>query len=167
MTATAHGIEIENDSEYAADAPRLIAAARAVIAQHGLDSLSGVQIVLTDDETVRALNATYRDVDSVTDVLSFTAEPLPAEILAETGDAPYLGDLVIAWPYASAQAQTLGHPLSDSIALLVVHGTLHLLGYDHDTPENRAKMWAAQALALAELGISEALVPALEAGGHD
>ncbi|MFN8564627.1 MAG: rRNA maturation RNase YbeY [Anaerolineae bacterium] len=74
----------------------------------------------------------------------------------------YLGDLVIAYPYAAAQAQREGHALDDSLALLVVHGTLHLLGYDHDTPEHRAHMWAAQELALLALGISPEIVPALE-----
>ena len=81
-------------------------------------------------------------------------------------EAPYLGDLVIAYPYASAQATGLGHPLADSLALLVVHGTLHLLGYDHDTTESRAAMWAAQARALTTLNISPEIVPSLEDSAH-
>ena len=67
----------------------------------------------------------------------------------------------------TAQAASLGHDASDSLTLLVAHGTLHLLGYDHDTPERRAEMWAAQERALTALGISLALVPGLEDAAHD
>ncbi len=55
----------------------------------------------------------------------------------------------------------------DSLALLIVHGTLHLLGYDHDTPENRAEMWQQQAIALQTLDIDESIVPTLEDSDHD
>lgn len=167
MAVPANGINLENEGDYLIDVGQLTAAAYTVISQHGLNPLSSVQIVIADNETVRKLNATYRDTDSVTDVLSFTADPLPPEILAQMGEAPHLGDLIIAYPYASAQAFALDHAVGDSLALLVVHGTLHLIGYDHDTPENKAKMWAAQARALSVLGISESIVPALEDASHD
>ena len=57
--------------------------------------------------------------------------------------------------------------MSDSLALLVIHGTLHLLGYDHDTSEHKVEMWAAQEAALHTLGIATNIVPALEAAPHD
>jgi probable rRNA maturation factor len=72
---------------------------------------------------------------------------------------------VIAFPYASAQAAREGHHLGDSLSLLVVHGTLHLIGYDHDTPAARAAMWAAQEAALRALDVPLEIVPALE-GEH-
>lgn len=167
MTAPAHGISVENEAGYPADAARLAEAARTVIVQEGADPASAVGIVISDDETVRRLNAEYRETDSVTDILSFPADPLPLALTAAMDEPPYLGDLIIAHPYAAAQAAALGHDLNDSLGLLVVHGTLHLLGYDHDTPENRAGMWAAQARALDALGISTALVPVLEDASHD
>jgi probable rRNA maturation factor len=167
MTVPAHGIRVENEAGYLIDAVQLTEAAQIVIVQQNADSASTVTIVIESDEAVRALNAEYRGVDSVTDVLSFPAAPLPPELAAELDEPPSLGDLVIAYPYASAQAAALGHPLHDSLKLLVVHGTLHLLGYDHDTPERRAEMWAEQARALDALGISPSLVPSLEDAAHD
>jgi probable rRNA maturation factor len=167
MTTPAHGISVENEAGYAVDAARLAEAAQTVIRQHGIDPASEITIVIADDETVQGLNAEYRGVDSVTDVLSFPADPLPPELADEIGEAAYLGDIVIAYPYAMAQAASLGHDAADSLTLLVAHGTLHLLGYDHDTPERRAEMWAAQERALTALGISLALVPGLEDASHD
>lgn len=67
---------------------------------------------------------------------------LPDELAAE-GDA-YLGDIIIAVPYTRRQAEALGRTLSQELALLVVHGVLHLLGYDHATEEDEAGMWAIQ-----------------------
>ncbi|HRF98864.1 MAG TPA: rRNA maturation RNase YbeY, partial [Aggregatilineales bacterium] len=81
-------------------------------------------------------------------------------------EPPYLGDLIIAYPYAKAQAEKVGQNFTDNLSLLVVHGTLHLLGYDHDTPESKADMWAEQADALRILGISEGIVPPLEDEVH-
>lgn len=153
-------IEVLNEAGYAVDEPRLQAAAETALARHGAAQGSSLTIVVTDDEAVAALNRQYRGVDAPTDVLSFPMDSMP-------GDTPYLGDLVIAYPYAKAQAEREGHALGDSLALLVVHGTLHLLGYDHDTPEHRAAMWAAQEGALMALGIPVEIVPALEDGVHD
>jgi probable rRNA maturation factor len=119
--------------------------------------------VVTDDDSVASLNRQYRNVDAPTDVLSFPAAAPPVELQDEPR---YLGDLVIAYPYASAQAAREGHAFNDSLALLVVHGTLHLLGYDHDTQEHRAEMWAAQEQVLKALHIPVDMVPALESGSH-
>ena len=167
MTTPAHGISVENEAGYTVNASRLAEAAQTVIRQQGTDPASEMTIVIADNDTVQGLNAEYRGVDSVTDVLSFPADPLPPELASEIGEAAYLGDIVIAYPYATAQAAALGHDAADSLTLLVAHGTLHLLGYDHDTSENRAQMWAAQELALQALGIPLTLVPGLEDAPHD
>jgi probable rRNA maturation factor len=153
-------IEVVNEAGYVVDEARLLAAAQAVLDRHEVPENSGMSIAITDDEAVAALNREYRAVDAPTDVLSFPMDGMP-------GENPYLGDLVIAFPYASAQAEREGHALSDSLALLVVHGTLHLLGYDHDSAEGRAQMWEAQETALVALGIPPEIVPALESGVHD
>lgn len=153
-------IEILNDAGYDVDEARLQEVAALVLARHEGNTESDVTIAITDDESITELNRQYRDVDGPTDVLSFPMDAMP-------GDVPYLGDLVIAYPYASAQAAREGHTLDDSLTLLVVHGMLHLLGYDHDTPERRADMWTAQEAALIALGIPVEIVPALEDGVHD
>ena len=117
-------------------------------ATHG----SALTIVVTSDEEVQRLNREFRDVDAPTDVLSFPAEP---EIAPETALEPeiYLGDLVLALPYIERQSLREGHSTNDELLLAVVHGTLHLLGYDHDSIENQAVMWAKQSAALAAMGV--------------
>ncbi len=130
----------------------------------GDDSQAAVTIVLTGDEHVMALNQRFRGINAPTDILSFPADPIP---MPEGADEPrYLGDLVIALPYALAQAERLGHDSSESMALLVIHGMLHLLGCDHDTPERKAEMWTAQTTLLSALGIDPEILPALEANAH-
>jgi probable rRNA maturation factor len=124
---------------------------------------SSLTIVITDNDRVAALNKQYRDVDLPTDVLSFPADEPPVE---EDDEPPYLGDLIVAYPYAAAQAEREGHDLMQSLMLLVAHGTLHLLGYDHGTAANRAEMWAAQDSALSALGVDLSIVPALESYDH-
>lgn len=157
-------IDIQNDADYVAHPERLIQAATIVLNQHDIDRTSGLSIVLTDDDTMRQLNRQHRGMDAPTDVLSFPADPMPDYVIDEP---PYLGDLIIAYPYASKQAEAHQHPLDDSLCLLVVHGTLHLLGYDHDTTENRAEMWAAQAEALQSMDIDTGIVPSLEGHADD
>jgi len=156
-------IDIQNEDDYAIDEEALRRAAITVLTQHQRTEHHALTIVLTDDDTVAELNTTYRSIPAPTDVLSFPAEPMPAEI---AGDVVYLGDLIIAHTYTAAQATREGHAIDDTLSLLVVHGTLHLLGYDHDTPENRATMWAAQGSALTTLGIPTNIVPALEDSPH-
>jgi probable rRNA maturation factor len=105
-------------------------------------------IVLTDDEELHRLNRDFLGVDAPTDVLSFPA----SETDPETG-AAYLGDILLSIPRAEAQAQAAGHSLADEARLLVVHGVLHLLGHDHAEPDDKAKMWKAQADVLDGLGL--------------
>jgi probable rRNA maturation factor len=157
-------IDIQNEHRYTIDRAVLQSAVETVLKRFNVRSNTSLSVVLTTNEAVQALNRQHRNIDIATDVLSFPAEPLPSEIAEE--EAPYLGDLLIAFPYASEQAKKLQHKLEDSFALLVIHGTLHLLGYDHDTPENRAEMWAEQEAILLELGIDTAIVPSLEGGDH-
>ncbi len=106
-------------------------------------------IVLTDDAQLRELNREFLGVDAPTDVLSFPA----SESDPETG-TPYLGDILISIPRAAEQAQGAGHPVEAEVQLLVVHGTLHLLGYDHAEAEEKARMWKAQAEVMSRLGLS-------------
>lgn len=153
-------VEVLNEAEFEIDEARLKMAALTVLARLRAQDEGEMTVAITDNDAVADLNRRFRGVDAPTDVLSFPMDSMP-------GDVPYLGDLVIAYPYAKAQAEREGHGLSDSLALLVVHGTLHLLGYDHDTPERKAEMWAAQESALIALDVPIEIVPALEDGVHD
>ena len=157
-------IEIQNECEYGISVDRLRQAAETVLSRHAVDPATSMTIVIASNKAVANLNRQFRDVDAPTDVLSFPADAPPVDI---PGEPPYLGDLVIAYPYALEQARREGHDPDDSFALLVVHGSLHLLGYDHDTPERRTQMWAAQEEALVALGISPEIVPQFEGSAHD
>jgi probable rRNA maturation factor len=112
-----------------------------------------VSMVITDKETVRQLNRQYRDIDAPTDVLSFQNPPDPD---FPNGDVStfHVGDIVIAYPVAEAQALAAGHTASEEVILLAVHGALHLLGFDHDTPTSKEEMWAAQHQIMTELGLA-------------
>jgi probable rRNA maturation factor len=152
-------VEIQNDGAFALDEARLLRAARYTLARENAVPRSAVTIVVADDDMILALNRQFRGIDVPTDVLSFPADapPVPAP-----DEPPYLGDIVIAYPYAAAQALHEQRALDDSLVLLTVHGVLHLLGYDHDTRERRAAMWTAQAAALNALGVPLTVVPDLE-----
>lgn len=157
-------IDIQNDAGYPVNEGRLLEAVQAALQHQNAPEDCALTIVITDNDEVAALNSQYRGVDAPTDILSFPADAPPITIPDEP---PYLGDMIIAFPYASAQAEREGHVLDDSLALLVVHSCLHLLGYDHDTPETRAEMWEAQAEILEALHIPAHYLPALEAGLDD
>jgi rRNA maturation RNase YbeY len=98
-----------------------------------------ISIVLENDEQIRILNKAYRDLDEPTDVLSFSS----GEIDLDTG-SPYLGDVVISFPRAKAQATEQGHSIKKEIATLIVHGLLHLAGYDHANIKQEKKFFTLQ-----------------------
>lgn len=157
-----YGIDVQNDEDYPISAEGLQHAAEIVLAQQAAAPGSSMTIVITTDEAVAALNREFRGLDMPTDVLSF-----PSDMPAFDDEPPYLGDLVIAYPYTASVAAREGHDLAETLLLLVIHGALHLLGYDHDTTERRAAMWKAQESALKVAGISPDIVPALEGETHD
>ena len=149
-------VDVDPATSHLLDEIILVQAARATLqTAHRVDASMSIAIV--DDETSRELNARHRGIDAATDVLSFgsqsTADPplvVPDALQAEL--AHYIGDLVIALPYAQRQAERYGATLAAELRLLVVHGTLHLLGYDHDTPAAQNEMWQLQATILAPFG---------------
>lgn len=109
---------------------------------------SELSIVLSNDQRLHELNREYLDIDAPTDVLSFPSDELDPE-----SSALYLGDVILSYQRASAQAQAAGHGLKDELQLLTVHGVLHLLGYDHVEPDQKAAMWGVQADILQKLGV--------------
>jgi len=107
-------------------------------------------IVVTDDATVRELNRRYAGEDAPTDVLSFSlreGEPFPRP----GRRPPPLGEVVVSLPTAERQARAAGRPLRQEVAHLLVHGILHLLGYDHARPEEEREMRAREEAILARL----------------
>ena len=101
-------------------------------------------IIITDDAQVHELNRNFRGVDAPTDVLAFAMWEKP-QLSSMISEIPVcLGDVIVSYPRAEIQSLEEGHSVEDELALLIVHGVLHLLGYDHETPEDKAAMWAKQ-----------------------
>jgi probable rRNA maturation factor len=116
---------------------------RQVLRAEGVRSPYELSVVFTDSETVQRLNRDYRGVDEPTDVLAFCMLPekgaAPSFALPPDGVAR-LGEVIISYPQAIAQAKEQGHSLQRELALLVIHGILHLLGYDHEESGEGKKM---------------------------
>lgn len=106
-----------------------------------------VSVLYTDDSFIRELNDQYRGEDGATDVLSFPMMS-PEEMDIASGFPEVLGDIVISLDTAERQAEERGVSLREEVGLLLIHGCLHLLGYDHDDPSEEAIMWRKQQTAL-------------------
>ena len=120
----------------------------AVLAHFDIRQDQELQIKISTDDVLQTLNLQYHDIDAPTDVLSF---PIGFEN-PETG-RHYLGDILVSYPQAERQAEQAGHSTENEVRLLVVHGVLHLMGYDHGTPEEKDEMWSVQDELLEKLGI--------------
>lgn len=135
-------VEIQVDPPFAAhvNVDRIDAATRRTLAVAGVDGAVEVSIVVTSDEAVQALNRTYRGQDKVTDVLSFSqgddGPPLPPDL------PRLLGDVIIAYPQVIVQAARAGWGTDDELEWLIIHGLLHLLGYEDEDEDGRIAMWA-------------------------
>lgn len=135
------------------------AAARAAVAAAAASAPgpAEVGIVFSDDATVQRLNGTYRGRDAPTNVLAF-----PAEDDAEgPGDVPrLLGDVVLAYETCAREASAAGIPLEDHLRHLVVHGVLHLLGFDHEEDAAAERMERLETAILHDLGVPDPYVKA-------
>ncbi len=157
-------IALEADEEWDSSPswePLIREAAEAAIAESGIPELAEtsrmveLSVRLAGDEEVRALNAHWRGKDKPTNVLSFPmAEPYELRQADEDGPAIMLGDIILAHGVCEREAADKGVGLNQHATHLVVHGTLHLLGYDHEAEADAADMEAREVRALARLGIS-------------
>lgn len=125
-------------------------AVTAALRAAGSRARGGVSLLFTDDARMRALNRQWRGHDKPTNVLSF---PAAAPQAAET--APFLGDVALAYETVAREAADEGKTLAQHVTHLVVHGTLHLLGHDHEVDAEAEAMEALERAALAELGLPD------------
>lgn len=130
-------------------AERLGAVGETVLCQEGVEGQ--VTLVITDDQGIRELNRDFLGIDAPTDVLAFGAQEGDESFVVSPEAQGYLGDVIISYPRAVTQAKELGHPLELEIRLLIVHGLLHLLGYDHAGKAEKTIMWARQDAILRDL----------------
>lgn len=115
---------------------------------------SEVAVVLADDARLAALNRTYRGIDGPTNVLAFPAGDVPPGMCAADAPRP-LGDVIVAYETMRAEADAAGKPLADHLCHLVVHGILHLLGYDHQMEEEAQVMERRETAILASIGFAD------------
>ena len=126
--------------------------AEQVLAIQDVGSDVEMGLVIASQERVRQLNRSYRGKDEPTDVLAFSM--LPAEQTPGVDFPPppdgvqHLGEVIISYPQAVLQAKERQHPIKKEVAVLIIHGVLHLLGYEHDKPELERQMRAREVAIL-------------------
>lgn len=141
---TGYVIELQAEADAAGiDEHALERLAARVLEAESVAQPAELSLLLADDSVVRELNRTYRGTDAATDVLSF-AQGEGERFARPEGQAAHLGDVVISLDTARQQAREFGLGAQDEVAHLLVHGILHLLGYDHAEPEEHAAMFGLQ-----------------------
>jgi len=126
-------IDLDNQTTLHIDLPALEKIASSL-------STKDVELVITDDETMRHLNLEHRGKDSTTDVLSFPlATPFTQQSNASLPLGLPLGSIVISSSYVEDKAIELGHSIQDELSLLLIHGLLHLLGFDHEVDDGKMR----------------------------
>jgi len=149
------GIQIDKDFQKYLDSEWLQRVIEQSLTVKEFDSEVELSLVVTDQETVRKLNQQYRGIDKPTDVLSFAlTEGIPGDdnpFIIPPDGILHLGEVVISYPQAVKQAEENKQTIEQELALLVVHGVLHLLGYDHDEPDREREMKAIEQRVLSEI----------------
>jgi probable rRNA maturation factor len=144
-------IEIANESGVDVDTDAIRTVARHTLDQMGVNPLAELSILLVDADYMAELNHLWMDSEGPTDVLAFPMDDSgvdhgPGE--SGAGEPALLGDIVLCPEVANKQAAAAGHRREDELALLTVHGALHLLGYDHAEPDEEREMFGLQARLL-------------------
>jgi probable rRNA maturation factor len=132
--------------------------AKTTLKAEGISPTAEMGLLITDSKTIHKLNRIYRDMDKPTDVLAFkmTSDKKRGpgtEFISAPDGIIHLGEVVISYPQAVRQAQEQGHDVTHELALLTVHGVLHLLGYDHELPTEEGRMRNREAEILSLLNL--------------
>jgi probable rRNA maturation factor len=143
-------IEVVNESDVDVDVETLGRQARFVIERLRIHPQAELSVVLVGEEAMTDLHVRWMNEPGPTDVLSFPMDELRRPGDDDEPEPGMLGDVVICPQVAQRQAQAAGHARDDEMALLLTHGILHLIGYDHAEPEEHAEMFGLQARLLAE-----------------
>jgi probable rRNA maturation factor len=162
MTSPGINIQVLDDFADLVNEVDLTEAVAAALVAGSAEADANVSVVIADDELVRELNDTHRGLDEHTDVLAFSfthegdyygEEPQDVaedmDFVLPPGESEPLGEVIVSYPQAQRQADTAGHSLEKEMTVLLIHGTLHLLGHDHMEPDDEAIMKPLEAQALA------------------
>lgn len=137
-------IEVNNESGYATDEAEFAALGRYVLDAMHLHPQTDLSILLVGTDVMSELHVQWMDEPGPTDVLSFPMDELRPGLDGEVTPAGLLGDVVLCPEVAALQAREAGHSTMEELLLLATHGILHLLGYDHEEPEEEKEMFALQ-----------------------
>ncbi|HEY41600.1 MAG TPA: rRNA maturation RNase YbeY [Dehalococcoidia bacterium] len=139
---------IDEEYEGELEAGWLQSVAEQVLVAENAAPETELGLVITDQERIQELNLVHLGIDAPTDVLAFPMTPeedsdMP-EFVTPPDGAVHLGEVIISFPQAFMQADEHRHSVKKEVAILIIHGVLHLLGYDHDTPEPEQRMKARE-----------------------
>ena len=164
MTSPDISIQVLDDFADLVNEVDLTEAVAAALVAGSAEDDANVSVVIADDELVRELNDTHRGLDEHTDVLafSFTHEgdyygeerqevAVDQVFVLPPGESEPLGEVIVSYPQAQRQAATAGHSVEKELTVLLIHGTLHLLGHDHMEPDDEAIMKPLEEKALAAI----------------
>ncbi|WP_407386073.1 rRNA maturation RNase YbeY [Ruminococcus sp.] len=125
----------------------------AVLREENFKGNAEVSVTFVDNEEIRSMNRKFRDIDAATDVLSFPLGENGEYDLNPATGAKLLGDVVISLERARDQAEEFGHSLEREVCYLSVHSMLHLLGYDHMEPQEKAEMRMKEETVMTRIGL--------------
>jgi probable rRNA maturation factor len=153
-------IEIANESGVAVDEGQVVSVARFSLGRMNVSPLVELSVVLVDLDVMSDLHRQWMDLDGPTDVMAFPMDELDTGARSDGPEpAPaLLGDIVLCPEYAGRAARKAGHGVDEELALLTVHGVLHLLGYDHGDRSQEREMFGLQRRILADFGTAVAEV---------
>lgn len=137
-------VEINNETDYPIDHERVLRLAEFALDYLHIHQAAELAIQFVGEEPMTLLHEQWMDEPGPTDVLSFPMDELRPGTEAEPTTAGLLGDIVVCPSFAEGQAEKAGHPLINEVLLLVTHGILHLLGYDHAEPDEEREMFGLQ-----------------------
>lgn len=143
MTASGVEIQIEEPFIDLVDADEIERLVTRTLTAGGVEEPAALTVVITHDATIQRLNREYLGIDAPTDVLAFSQSE-GAEVPSLDDGPRYLGDVVVSYERAVTQAEEYDEPVERELSRLVVHGALHLLGYDDQDRASREDMWEVQ-----------------------
>jgi probable rRNA maturation factor len=150
-------IEIANESSFEVPEPSIVSVARFALDKMSVSQQAELSIVLVELDVMADLHERWMDLPGPTDVMAFPMDEYDSTRRPDAvGAGPaLLGDIVLCPAFAKDQARKAGHSLLDELYLLTVHGTLHLLGYDHAEPEEEREMFGLQNQILADYRVAK------------
>ena len=143
-------VDVNNESDYEVNELEISSQATFLLQSLHINPASELSVMLVDEVSMAALHEKFMDEPGSTDVLSFPMDELRAGTSDKPSEEGILGDVVLCPAVAARQGEQAGHSMEVELRLLLTHGVLHLLGHDHEEPEEHKVMFGLQAELLAQ-----------------